>query len=272
MITPYFDSKRRAAHTWGEVYYQPRAGRLIAFPGWLVHSTQPNMAGAGDSAGEDATASRSPRDPTHAESGSPVAGRERTAATGAGRLARIGGRESNGGGGGRPRSGTDQRQLQLPPAAQGRRPGPTRRPTKWCGRTCRRGEDAGGLARRGAAGQYEPASRKVVPGRSPAAAIEATSAGWGACLLRRHDGPDSGMESRAARHAVLGAVGMHAIEIGFQSRPFLQVGDEVVEAIRCSRPGSRTRTPPPARRSAGPGRVPGGPRRPPPRRRPRRPR
>ena len=78
VITPYFDSKRRSAHTWGEVYYQPRAGRLIAFPGWLVHSTQPNMAGAGDSAGEDATASRSPRDPTHAESGSPVAGRERT--------------------------------------------------------------------------------------------------------------------------------------------------------------------------------------------------
>ena len=33
VITPYFDPKRRSAHTWGEVYYQPRAGRLIAFPG-----------------------------------------------------------------------------------------------------------------------------------------------------------------------------------------------------------------------------------------------
>ena len=50
VLTPYFDPRRRSAHTWGEVYYQPRAGRLIAFPGWLVHSTQPNMARAG---GED---------------------------------------------------------------------------------------------------------------------------------------------------------------------------------------------------------------------------
>ena len=51
VITPYFDPRRRSAHTWGEVYHQPRAGRLIAFPGWLVHSTQPNMArgGAGGS-------------------------------------------------------------------------------------------------------------------------------------------------------------------------------------------------------------------------------
>ena len=52
VITPYFDPKRRSAHTWGEVYYQPVAGRLVAFPGWLVHSTQPNMAGAGPEAGE----------------------------------------------------------------------------------------------------------------------------------------------------------------------------------------------------------------------------
>ena len=52
VITPYFDPKRRSAHTWGEVYYQPVAGRLVAFPGWLVHSTQPNMAGAGAEAGE----------------------------------------------------------------------------------------------------------------------------------------------------------------------------------------------------------------------------
>ena len=56
VITPYFDPKRRSAHTWGEVYYQPVAGRLVAFPGWLVHSTHPNMAGAGpeaDEAGDD---------------------------------------------------------------------------------------------------------------------------------------------------------------------------------------------------------------------------
>ena len=47
VITPYFDSRRRSAHTWAEAYYQPVAGRLIAFPGWLVHSTNPNMAVAG---------------------------------------------------------------------------------------------------------------------------------------------------------------------------------------------------------------------------------
>ena len=46
VITPYFDPRRRSAHTWAEAYYQPVAGRLIAFPAWLVHSTNPNMASA----------------------------------------------------------------------------------------------------------------------------------------------------------------------------------------------------------------------------------
>ena len=50
VVTPYFDPKRRSAHTWAETYYQPVAGRLVAFPGWLVHSTHPNMAGAGSEA------------------------------------------------------------------------------------------------------------------------------------------------------------------------------------------------------------------------------
>ena len=54
VITPYFDSRRRSAHTWAEAYYQPVAGRLIAFPAWLVHSTHPNMA----SLGSDATGTR----------------------------------------------------------------------------------------------------------------------------------------------------------------------------------------------------------------------
>ena len=82
VLTPYFDPKRRSAHTWGEVYYQPRAGRLVAFPGWLVHSTQPNVAGrsgrAGESAGEDATAPcpPPPRDSARTEPESPMAGRE----------------------------------------------------------------------------------------------------------------------------------------------------------------------------------------------------
>jgi len=52
VITPYFDSRRRSAHTWAEAYYQPVAGRLIAFPGWLVHSTHPNMASVGPVATE----------------------------------------------------------------------------------------------------------------------------------------------------------------------------------------------------------------------------
>ena len=52
VITPYFDSRRRSPHTWAEVYYQPVAGRLIAFPAWLVHSTHPNMARAGSDATE----------------------------------------------------------------------------------------------------------------------------------------------------------------------------------------------------------------------------
>ena len=88
VITPYFDPKRRSAHTWGEVYYQPVAGRLVAFPGWLVHSTQPNMAGAEAGTGENASdaagaggnaaSPRSPRDSEYAEppasSGEAVAG------------------------------------------------------------------------------------------------------------------------------------------------------------------------------------------------------
>ena len=83
VITPYFDPKRRSAHTWSEVYHQPRAGRLVAFPGWLVHSTQPNMAGrsgsAGESAGEGATAPRPSRDSARTEPESPMAGREAAA-------------------------------------------------------------------------------------------------------------------------------------------------------------------------------------------------
>ena len=44
VITPYFDAKRRSAHSWAEVHYQPVAGRLVAFPGWLLHSAHPNLA------------------------------------------------------------------------------------------------------------------------------------------------------------------------------------------------------------------------------------
>ena len=69
VITPYFDPRRRSAHTWAEAYYQPVAGRLIAFPAWLVHSTHPNMAGAGSGSTEAGA-----RDGTAWEG--PAAGRE----------------------------------------------------------------------------------------------------------------------------------------------------------------------------------------------------
>ena len=52
VMTPYFNPQRRAAHSWAEVYYQPVAGRLIAFPGWLVHSTHPNLANGGQGSSE----------------------------------------------------------------------------------------------------------------------------------------------------------------------------------------------------------------------------
>ena len=62
VLTPYFDPERRSAHTWAEAYYQPVAGRLVAFPGWLVHSTHPNMANAAPEArkarGEEGSARR----------------------------------------------------------------------------------------------------------------------------------------------------------------------------------------------------------------------
>ena len=58
VITPYFDSRRRSAHTWAEAHYQPVAGRLIAFPGWLVHSTHPNMANDGPEADREVSGDR----------------------------------------------------------------------------------------------------------------------------------------------------------------------------------------------------------------------
>ena len=62
MITPYFDARRRSPHTWAEAYYQPVAGRLIAFPAWLVHSTHPNMAGAGSESAQSGARDGTTRD------------------------------------------------------------------------------------------------------------------------------------------------------------------------------------------------------------------
>ncbi len=44
VLPPYYDPQRRRADTWNEVHYQPQEGRLIVFPGWLVHATQPNLS------------------------------------------------------------------------------------------------------------------------------------------------------------------------------------------------------------------------------------
>jgi uncharacterized protein (TIGR02466 family) len=44
ILTPYFDARRRHPDTWNEVFYQPREGRLIVFPAWLVHAVHPNLS------------------------------------------------------------------------------------------------------------------------------------------------------------------------------------------------------------------------------------
>ncbi|MDX1432238.1 MAG: TIGR02466 family protein [Gammaproteobacteria bacterium] len=43
VLTAYYDPERRKSESWQEVYYQPIPGRLVAFPGWLVHAVQPNL-------------------------------------------------------------------------------------------------------------------------------------------------------------------------------------------------------------------------------------
>lgn len=52
VLTPYFDARRRHPDTWNEVFYQPREGRLIMFPAWLVHAVHPNLSTQKGEAGE----------------------------------------------------------------------------------------------------------------------------------------------------------------------------------------------------------------------------
>lgn len=52
VLTPYFDPRRRHPDTWNEVFYQPREGRLIVFPAWLVHAVHPNLSTQEGEAGE----------------------------------------------------------------------------------------------------------------------------------------------------------------------------------------------------------------------------
>lgn len=52
ILTPYFDPRRRHPNTWNEVFYQPREGRLVVFPAWLVHAVHPNLSREDGEAGE----------------------------------------------------------------------------------------------------------------------------------------------------------------------------------------------------------------------------
>jgi len=52
VLTPYYDPQRRPMETWNEVYFQPKAGRLIVFPAWLVHAVQPNLTEEQGDAGD----------------------------------------------------------------------------------------------------------------------------------------------------------------------------------------------------------------------------
>jgi uncharacterized protein (TIGR02466 family) len=52
VLTPYFDPRRRHPGTWNEIFYQPQEGRMIVFPGWLVHAVHPNLSSEEGEAGE----------------------------------------------------------------------------------------------------------------------------------------------------------------------------------------------------------------------------
>lgn len=52
VLTPYYDVQRRHPDTWNEVFYQPKEGRLIVFPAWVVHAVHPNLSTLEGEAGE----------------------------------------------------------------------------------------------------------------------------------------------------------------------------------------------------------------------------
>ena len=52
-FTPrYAPGTPRKREVWSEVYFQPIEGRLILFPGWLVHEVEPNMSDRDGPAGD----------------------------------------------------------------------------------------------------------------------------------------------------------------------------------------------------------------------------
>ena len=53
LLSPRYDpTKPRGAAGWTEVYYQPVEGRMILFPGWLMHEVEPNMSDLEGPAGD----------------------------------------------------------------------------------------------------------------------------------------------------------------------------------------------------------------------------
>ncbi len=52
VMPAYFDPQRRHPATWSEVHFEPREGRLMAFPAWLPHAVQPNLTTLEGAAGE----------------------------------------------------------------------------------------------------------------------------------------------------------------------------------------------------------------------------
>ncbi len=55
VLTGHFDPMRRSPHSREDIHYQPFAGKLIVFPGWLVHSTNPNLAKSNDASEKNAS-------------------------------------------------------------------------------------------------------------------------------------------------------------------------------------------------------------------------
>jgi len=53
MVTAnYAPDRDRQRESWGEVYYEPVAGRIILFPAWLGHEVQPNLTQQEGEAGD----------------------------------------------------------------------------------------------------------------------------------------------------------------------------------------------------------------------------
>lgn len=52
MSSRYNPANERKSELWSQVYYEAIAGRIIIFPGWLLHEVEPNMAELEGAAGD----------------------------------------------------------------------------------------------------------------------------------------------------------------------------------------------------------------------------